>query len=260
MKRFFVIACAFAAVTGCATAEKRFSVVTDPPDAEITVIPGGKEPEQKFTAPAKVTVRIPKDPDLAAKSRMEVKRDKYKTKIINLSIIDDGQEVRVKLEKIVHYLLKFTLLSPQQSDNLTYRDRLLAASFSVQERQFEVALQNLSPKTLKILWEQASYTDHVNKPHRLMHGGVKMQDRNNPIPVQMIQPGETLKQMISPVTLVSYSQEKRTYENRPLFPVDSDLAQALKGRIFYLFLPVEMDRQIIPYNFRFQITDAIKEP
>ncbi|HWR72945.1 MAG TPA: hypothetical protein VN604_07225, partial [Nitrospirota bacterium] len=95
--------------------------------------------------------------------------------------------------------------------------------------------------------------------HRLMHSGVKLQDRNNPIPAQMIQPGEMLKQMVFPITLVSYSQEKRTYENKFLFPLDSDLAQALKGRTFYLFLPVEMDRQIIPYNFRFQITDAIKE-
>lgn len=259
MKKFLIIACAFAALTGCATTEKRFTVVTEPPDAEITVISGGEGPEKKLMAPAKVTVRIPKDPDLAARSRMEIKRDKYKTKIVNLASIDNGQEVRVRLEKLIHYLLKFSMLSPQQSNDLKYRDRLLAASFSVQERQFEVAIQNFSPKPLKILWEQASYGDYVNRQHRLMHSGVKMQDRSNPIPLQMIQPGEMLKQMIFPVDLVSYSQEKKAYENKILFPVDSDLAQALKGRVFYLFLPVEMDRQIIPYNFRFQITDAIKE-
>jgi hypothetical protein len=259
MKRFLIIACTLAAITGCASGKKHFTVVTEPPDAEIIVIPGGNEPEQKLAAPAKVTVRIPSNPRLAANSRMEVKRDKYKSKIVSLEHIDEGQEVKVKLEKIVHYLLKFTLLSPQHSDNLTYRDRVLAASFSVRERQFEMTLQNLSPKPLKILWEQASYTDHVNRQHRLMHGGVKMQDRSNPIPPQVIKPGETLTQGIAPVSLVTYSPEKKSYENKILFPVDSDLAQALKGRVYYLFLPVEMDRQIIPYNFKFQITDAIKE-
>ncbi len=256
MKKFLIIACALAVAAGCG-AKKHFTVVTDPPDAEITVISG--DDEQKFAAPARVTARIPSDPELTVKSRMEVKRDKYKTKIISLASIEDGQEVRVKLEKIVHYRFLFKLMSPQQSDDLKYRDRVLAASFSVQERQFEVAIQNFSPKPLKILWEQASYGDYVNRQHRLMHSGVKMQDRSNPIPLQMIQPGEMLKQMIFPVDLVSYSQEKKAYENKILFPVDSDLAQALKGRVFYLFLPVEMDRQIIPYNFRFQITDAIKE-
>jgi len=260
MKKVLLVLCVLVVVSGCATVEKRFTIITEPADAEIMLIPGGKEPEQKLSSPAKVVVNIPKDPDLAAKSRIEVKREKYKPKVVSIASIDNGQEVTVKLEKIVHYLLKISLMSPQQSDDLTYRDRVIGASFAVQERQFEIALQNFSQKPLKLLWAQASYTDYVNKNHRLMHGGVKMQDRNNPIPPQMIQPGETLKQGIAPVTLVSYSPEKRTYENKPLFPVDSDLAQALKGRIFHLFLPVEMDRQIIPYNFRFQIMDAIKEP
>lgn len=260
MKRTLVCTCILAAVAGCATVEKRFTVVTDPPDAEITVISGGKEQERKLASPAKVTVRVPKDPELAADSRLEIKRDKYKTKIIGIAGIDEGQEVLVKLEKIVHYLLKVSLLSPQQSDDLKYRDQVLAASFAVQERRFEATFQNLSSKPLKILWDRASYTDYVNRQHRLMHEGIRPQDRNNTLPPQVIQPGETLKEGIIPITFVAYSPEKKAYVNKLIFPVDSDHAQALKGRTYYLFLPIDMDRQIIPYNFKFQITDAIKEP
>lgn len=260
MKRLLIIACTLAAVTGCATVEKRFTVVTEPPDAEITVIPGGGEPVQTFASPAQVSVRIPEDPVIAARIRMEVKRDTYRTKTISLASIDDGQEVRIRLEKDVLHLLTFSLLSPQRSDDLTYRDRVLDASFAVRERNFEVTLQNRSAKPLKVLWEQASYTDYTNRPHRIMHGGIKMQDRHNAIPPMMVPLGESVKLEIMPVTLVTYSREKKTYESKPLFPLNSDVAQALKGRTFYLFLPVEMDRQIIPYNFRFQITDVTKGP
>jgi hypothetical protein len=33
----------------------------------------------------------------------------------------------------------------------------------------------------------------------------------------------------------------------------------LKGNIIILFIPVEINRQIIPYNFKIEITDSVKE-
>ena len=33
----------------------------------------------------------------------------------------------------------------------------------------------------------------------------------------------------------------------------------VKGKTVILFVPVEINRQIIPYNFKIEITDAVKE-
>lgn len=260
MKKLFVLACVLVIAAGCATeVKKRFSVVVEPPDAEITVIPGGDRQEQKFRSPADITVYIPRDPELAARSRMEITREAYKPKVVGLGSIEEGHVVTIKLERTVHYLLKFRLLSPALSEDLRYRDRIISAAFTVGERQFEMNIENLTQKEIKILWDRTEYTDVVNRQHRLMHSGVRPQDRNNPVAPQAIPAGGSLQQAAMPASSVVYSREKKAYETKPLFPLDSDTALALKGRTLYLFLPVEMDRQIIPYNFKFQVTDVIKE-
>jgi hypothetical protein len=245
--------------TGCATVEKRFTVIVEPPDAVITVIPGGDGPERKFSSPADVTVSIPTDPDLAAASRVEVTRELYKPKTVSIAGIEEGYVMRIKLEKLVHYLLKFRLLAPAPSDDLRYRDREIAAAFTPGERQFDLDLTNYSGKTIRILWDRAEYTDYVNKQHRIMHSGVRPQDRNNAIPPETVQPGGSVQRSIMPVSAVVYSKEKKGYDTKPLFPVDNDRAVALKGRRIYLFLPIEVDRAIIPYNFKFEISEVTKE-
>ena len=54
-------------------------------------------------------------------------------------------------------------------------------------------------------------------------------------------------------------RSRKSYDIRPLFPLESAVAAELKGRAVILFIPVEIDRQIIPYNFKIEITDSVKE-
>ncbi len=245
---------------GCATTTKHFSVTVDPPGALITVIPGGDEPEQKLRSPAKVAVPVPDDPNLATQGRIEVTRDSYKTKIIRLAAVEPGDVINIKLEKLVHYLLKYRMLSPIPADVIGYRDRTIAVVFTPGERNFEMKLDNLTRKPLRILWDQAEYTDYVNRRHRIMYEGIRPQDRNNAIPPEVIAPGGSVQHVIVPVDAMVYSREKKGYDTKLLFPVDSDSALALKGRTVSLFLPVEVERAIIPdYNFRIQIVDVVKE-
>ena len=92
-----------------------------------------------------------------------------------------------------------------------------------------------------------------------MHSGVRYQDRNNPLPAQPVPPHGSVQEALMPTSSVVYSQQTKTYENLPLFPLDSESAAGLKGKIFYLFIPMGIDRQIFPYNFKIEIADVIKE-
>ena len=62
-----------------------------------------------------------------------------------------------------------------------------------------------------------------------------------------------------PITNVFMSQQTKGYDVRPLFPLESDVAARLKGKSILLFIPVEIDRQIVPYNFKIEITNSVKE-
>jgi hypothetical protein len=64
---------------------------------------------------------------------------------------------------------------------------------------------------------------------------------------------------VTPINNVHLAQQKKGYVVSPLFPLESEDAAALKGKSVILFIPVEINRQIIPYNFKIEITDSVKE-
>ncbi len=259
MRRAAVLITVMFLLSGCAGIKKTFNVVADPHDADIRVISGAGKKARSYRSPAEVSVRVSKNPALAAAARLEVSRESYRPQTIALSDIKDGETIDIKLEKMVRYRLKFRLVSPAKSEEIKFQDAVLAVSFTVGEQSFGMDLVNRTSHTLKILWDRAAYTDVANRPHRLIYSGIRFQDRNNPVPAQPVPPRSSVQQAITPVGSVTYSPQKKTYEVLPLFSLEGNAALELKGRVFYLFIPVEVDRQIIPYNYKIEIADVIKE-
>jgi hypothetical protein len=257
MKKYLVSAFVGLLISGCAPSvvTKTFTVRADPQDAVIKVVPDAGLTEQKYRSPATITVEV------AAKGMLEVKRDDYKPMSIGLRQLSDGDTITIKLEKIQHtiYRLKYRLVAPSSSEELQYRDKTIAVSFAVGEQSFQMRLENLSSSEIKILWERAEYTDVTNRPYRLMHSGIRYADRNSPIPDQIVLSRRSVQESVIPIGNVSYLQNKKDYDVRPLFLLESEAAAGLKGKTFNLFIPIELNRQIIPYNFKIQIADSVKE-
>lgn len=257
MRYALYVSLALLLVSGCAgTVTKSFKVISDPPDAEIKVISGKERAESKYSSPADITIVAPKEPSVAAKDVLEITKDDHKPKTFAIRNIRDGETISVKLDKIIRHSLKHRMLSPVKSDEFSFRDKIISISFLIEEKAFQMNIENLTSYTLKILWDQSEYSDYSGRRHRLMHAGVKYQDRNNPIPAQILPPRGAIQQAVMPVNSVAYSQEKRAYELKLLFPTDNEAAPELRGRTYYLFIPIELDRQIIPYQFRFEIADV----
>lgn len=265
MKKYILTVMAVALVaSGCSNiVVKNFKVFTYPSDADIRVVSGLELKELKFRSPATISAGLPKDPALAAKAVVEVTKENYQPKTIALSDIKDGDALNIKLEKIlrdiVRYKLSYRLVSPVASQELQFRDKNVAVSWIVGEQSFQLRCENLTTYDIKILWERAEYTDENKQIHRLMHSGVRFPDRNNPIPDQLVLSKSSVQEAVTPVSKVHLSQQKKGYEVSPLFPLEGDSAAALKGKSVILFIPVEINRQIIPYNFRIEITDSVKE-
>jgi hypothetical protein len=163
------------------------------------------------------------------------------------------------LRDIVRHKLSFRLVSPVASQELRFRDKTVEVSFAVGERGFQMSFKNLSAYDIKILWDRAQYTDVNKQTQRVMHPGVRFQDRNNPIPDQIVLSRSEVQQEVIPIGKVLFSQQKKAYEVQPLFSAESDAQGGLKGKAVILFLPVEINRQIILYNFKFEITNDEKE-
>jgi hypothetical protein len=265
MRRYALVALAAILATGCSsTVTKNFKVFADPPDAVIRVVSGTDLKEQKYRSPASVSAEMPNDPSLSSRAVLEVQKENYKSKVIALKDIRPGETLNVRLEKIIQnlvkYSLKFRMTDPAPSNELKYRNSVIGVAFTVGEQSFNMRFDNLTNRDVKILWERAAYSDVNNQTHRIMPSTVRFPDRNNPIPDQIVLAGSSVQEAVIPITNVFLSQQKKGYDIRPLFPLNSDVAAGLKGRTFNLFIPVEADRAIIPYNFSIVITDAVKEP
>ena len=265
MKRYAIAAVAALALSGCAaTVEKNFKVFADPADSEIRVVSGVELKELMFRSPATVAAQVPKDPELAKKTVVEVRRDNYEPVVVSLRDVKDGQTLNIKLEKAIRklfrYRLTYRLAGPAKSDTLQFRDANISVSFTVSDKAFDMHFTNLGNTSLKILWERAQYTDANRQAHRLMHTGIRFQDRNNPLPDQVVPPRAEVLQGVIPVSKVFFSRQKKEYEVQTLFPLYSDAAAQLRGKTVNLFIPIEVDRAIIPYNFKIEIIDAVKEP
>ena len=265
MKKHIVLALAVFVVSGCAgVVEKKFKVFTDPADATIRVVSGTELKELKYRSPAAITAEVPTDPALADKAVVDISRDNYKPRLIPLRDIKDGVTLNIKLEKIARdiarYRIACRLAGPVASQELQFKDKTIGVSFSLGEQSFQMRFENVSDVPVKIQWERAQYIDVAGLPHRLMHSGIRYVDRNNPIPDQPVAPHGVVEEAVIPVGNVFVSPQKNGYDIRPLLPLDNDAAAAgLKGKSVILFIPVEVNRQIIPYNFKIEITDCIKE-
>jgi len=264
MKKYILVAMVAAlAVSGCTSVvTKNFKVFTDPADSTIKVVSGIELKEMKYRAPATITAEVPKSLVLSRKAILEVSRDNYQPKIMALRDIKEGETLNIKLEKIlrdiVRYKLSFRLVSPAASEELRFRDKNISVAFTVGEQGFQMSFENLSPYDVKILWERAEYTGTNKQPQRIMHSGVRFQDRLNPIPDQVVLSRGSVQESVFPISNVFVLQQRKGYDVRPLFPIESDDAAELKGKSVNLFIPVEINRQIIPYNFKIEITNAVK--
>ncbi|MDA8422310.1 MAG: hypothetical protein M0Z89_03150 [Nitrospiraceae bacterium] len=264
MKRYVMMALVAVLTTGCSSVvTKNFKVFTNPSDAVIRVVSGTDLKEQQYHSPAAVTVDVPKDPKLAEKAVLEVQRENYKPKVVALKDIREGETLNLRLEKIiqnlVRYGLKYRMTAPVTSSELRFRDRVIAIAFTIGDQSFNMRFDNVGDHDVKILWERAEYTDVNKQPHRIMPSTVRFSDRNNPLPDQIVPAKASVQEAVIPITNVFLFSQKKGYEIHPLFPLDSDIAAGLKGKSVNLFLPVEVDRAIIPYNFRIEIIDAVKE-
>jgi len=265
MKKFILLAmAAVLAALGCSSVvAKNFKVFADPPDATIRVVSGIDLQELKYRSPAAIQAETPKDPALAAKAVLEVSKDNYQPKIIALRDIKEGETLNIKLERIlkelVRYKLSFRLVSPVVSPELQFRDKNISVTFTVGEQGIQMHLENISTYDMKILWDRAEYTGVNRQPQRLMHSGVRFQDRNNPITDQFVLSRGSVQEAVFPISNVYMLPQRKGYDIRPLFPLVGDDAAGLKGKTVILFVPVEINRQIIPYNFKIEIMDAVKE-
>jgi hypothetical protein len=124
------------------------------------------------------------------------------------------------------------------------------------EKQMQLSLTNNTPFPIRILWQRAGYTDPAGQYHRVMHPGIRYEERNRSFPYQTVMPFMTIHQPVLPVDMIMTDRTMKSYESRPLFPPEA--IERFKGKTFELLLPIEIENKgVVPYTFKVKVLGTV---
>lgn len=140
----------------------------------------------------------------------------------------------------------------------SYSDSIINIIISGNQEQFNFELKNVSPSTLKIIWDEAAFVGLDGSTSNVMHVGTKYSERNSSQPPTTIIKGAKIDDLACPTANVYYDEGTRigysTYGNgwktHPMLP------QTYKGKEageIRLMLPIQVKDVVNEYTFVFKV-------
>jgi hypothetical protein len=147
-----------------------------------------------------------------------------------------------------------SMRKPVAADDMVFSDGLIELRFAPSEKQLGFTVRNTGSGPVKIDWNSAAFVDIAGASHKVMHHGVKYNERGAMQAPTVIPPGAIVRDFVYPSDYVSFIYG--VWNEQPMFP-NAPLANEYKGHSFGVFLPIEIDGKVRNYNFVFRINDVI---
>lgn len=146
-------------------------------------------------------------------------------------------------------------------DKYRYEDDFIEIVWYVGLKQFNFELKNKSTHTMKINWDDISYVDINGKTGRVMHAGVKYNERNNSQPASSIPKGASLSDILLPTDNVNFiSGQYGGWRESNLIPsyystpeAMANGAESYVGKKMTILMPIMIENVQNDYTFVFNI-------
>lgn len=151
-----------------------------------------------------------------------------------------------------------------------FEDSVISVDFTIGQKQVAFAMKNKTQNTVKIIWDETLFIKFDN-PGKVMHSGVKYNERNSSQPPSVIPGGTVHEDVIIPTDNIywrdgyyssGYSRPGG-WEERDLFATQDlnkpDIKNAIlasKGLEFRVFMPLQVNGVNKEYNFKFKILNV----
>jgi len=161
---------------------------------------------------------------------------------------------------------KIVKLDVDGATNYKYEDDYIDISWFVGLSSFSFSLNNKSNYSIKIPWDDVAYIDMEGRAGRVMHAGVKYNERNNSQPASVVPKGASIKDVVIPADNVYFvSGQYGGWKEGRLFklPVDRTNIEEAKGiyvgKTVRVLFPVIIQDVKNEYVFEFKIDDITKK-
>ena len=181
------------------------------------------------------------------------------TELIKVEAPDiENKDKGVKITKLPQTRTKYLY------NEYNYEDDYIDINWYVEYQQLNFSLRNKTKQSIKIKWDDVVFVDYLGNPQRVMHSGVKYNERNNSQPPSLIPANTRLTDIIIPTNNVNYNETLGWYiSNLYYLTVYSPkrtaekMKDSLKGRRMQVLLPITFQDITKEYLFEFEIKDII---
>lgn len=138
----------------------------------------------------------------------------------------------------------------------SYIDNVVDLIIFATSSKFAFELKNLSPNSIKIIWDEAVFVDADGSTSKIMHAGTRYSDRNSSQPATTIISNAKIEDVATPTDRVRYSSVLSEWVSDTMFPTSPHL----KGKQLRLMIPIQIKNVINEYVFVFDLMYVPSHP
>lgn len=152
---------------------------------------------------------------------------------------------------------KTTSVTEKDITKYSYVDNFIDILIFASNKQFNFILKNVSPNTIKVVWNEAVFVDVDGSTSKVMHSGIKYSQREGDQPASTIIKGAKLEDLAAPTDKVYYSDAAKEWTSKSLF---SSAKTKEKGQTLRLMLPIQVKEVVNEYIFEFTLNYEYTHP
>lgn len=150
-------------------------------------------------------------------------------------------------------------------DKYSYKDDIIDIIIFGTKEQFSFVLKNISPHSLKIIWNEAAFVGLDGSTSKIMHVGTKFSQRESDQPATVVIKGAKIDDVATPTANVYYDEGVRVGYDRygSGWKTKSMLPEEYKGKEIgeiRLMLPIQVKDVVNEYTFVFKVYYTYDHP
>lgn len=189
---------------------------------------------------------------------------KYKTALVKVETLEDSDICNRKIG----------IFTANDVEKYSFKDSLIDVEIFGDQEQFNFVLKNVSPYSLKIIWDEASFVGIDGKTSKIKHDGTKYTQTEQSQPATTVIRDAKLEDFALPASNIHYKENqdkenqvfnyvsenkvsKGTWVTEPMLPKKFDGTNIGKIR---LMLPIQIKDEVNEYTFVFNVFYVFDHP
>ena len=138
----------------------------------------------------------------------------------------------------------------------SFEDDYIYLTIFAGDSHFNFNINNKTQNSIKIVWDDAVFVDLNGSTSKVMHSGIKYNEREDPQVATTIISGASLDDIACPISNIRFEEIQKEWVTDPMYP--KTISKGVKQ--FRLMLPIQIKDVVNEYVFIFDVEYVYSHP